>query len=61
MFGRGAEAVQIHPGGMHVKHFDMCGWLASARFEFVRRRQAEYRSKVGDGAIRAAGSADWTG
>ena len=29
MFGLGAEAVEIHPDGMHVKQFDMCGWLAS--------------------------------
>ena len=27
MFGLGAEAVEIHPDGMHVKQFDMCGWF----------------------------------
>ncbi len=34
-FGLGAEGVEIHPDGMHVQHFDMCEWLASAGFEKV--------------------------
>ena len=64
MFGLGAEAVEIHPDGMHVKQFDMCGWLASAGFEkvaasgktreagrYTRNRQSltvDFRSGRGD-------------
>jgi hypothetical protein len=33
LFGLGATEVAIHPDGMHMKGFDIPGWLTSAGFE----------------------------
>ena len=35
LFASGAGAVQVHPDGVHAKHFDMRGWLENAGFEKV--------------------------
>ena len=49
MFGLGAEAVEIHPDGMHVKQFDMCR-MACQRW--VREGGRE-RQDSGGGALHA--------
>ena len=38
LFAAGAKTVQIHPDGVHVKHFDMRGWLKNAGFKKVAAR-----------------------
>ena len=35
LFASGAGTVQVHPDGVHAKHFDMRGWLENAGFEKV--------------------------
>ncbi len=32
MFGQGATEVEIHPDGMHLKGFDVRGWLETEGF-----------------------------
>ena len=35
LFRQGAAEVSVHPDGMHMKDFDIPGWLAAAGFERV--------------------------